>query len=133
MDFGKGVFAEAGGFQTLAETNFAGNRVAMVVMRHNFEQFLFRKSGIPLVRDIPFALLLHGGAFWTDFVGVTRDPLNATLATAPSAYVELGFGFANLTPMLRPFNFAVLFSWQLSSYATEQFELRIGVPAIGGG
>ena len=133
VDFGKGVFAEDGGFHTLAETNFAGNRAAMVVMRHNFEQSLFRKSGIPLVRDIPFALLVHGAAFWTDFIGVTRDPLNTTLSTAPSAYVELGFGLGNLTPMLRPFNFEVWFSWQLSSFATERFEFRIGMPAIGGG
>jgi hypothetical protein len=48
--------------------------------------------------------------------------------TASTPYIELGFGFGNLTPWFTPINLGVYFSWQVSSYDTDVFSFRIGVP-----
>ena len=45
-----------------------------------------------------------------------------------TAFSEAGFGLANLTPFISPFNFGVYFTWQLSHHDTRRFELRIGIP-----
>ena len=131
MDFGNGVFLQRGGFNTMNERNFSGNRAAMIVVNHNFDQQLFRMSRLPLIRDLPVTLSVHGGAFWTDFVNHTPNPGDDMVLTAPTAYWELGFAIGNLTPMLAPFNFAAGFSWQLSSYDTSRFRFAIGVPTPG--
>ncbi len=131
VDFGRGAFVQPNSFTTMNETNFSGNRAAMVYLNHNFDQQLFRRSRIPLLREIPFTVSVHGGVFWTDFVDHTANPSDADVHTAPSAYSEIGFGIGNLTPMIAPFNFAVSFTWQLSSYETDRFEFRLGVPTPG--
>jgi hypothetical protein len=128
VDFGKGAFFEEGGFSTMHEVNFFGNRAAMIVVSHNFDRLLFQKSGIPLIERLPFTLAIHGGVFWTGFVDHIEHPGDDVLATAPTAYSEVGFGIGNLTPFISPLNLAIYFSWQLSSYQTEGFKFRIGVP-----
>ncbi len=128
IDFGNEVFFEQGGFNTMAERNFAGNRAAYVFLTHDFDQQLFRQSRIPLIKQLPFTLSVHGGAFWSSFVNHTPNPGDAGILTAPSAYTELGFGLGNLTPWFAPFNFSVWFTWQLSSYNTDRFEFSFGIP-----
>ena len=129
VDFGNGVFFEGRGFNTLNESNFSGNRAGSFFITHDFDQQLFRKSHVPLVRDIPFTVSVHGGAFWTDFVDHVPNPGDADILTATSAYGEVGFGVGNLTPMISPFNFTAWFTWQVSSFETDRFVFRIGVPA----
>ena len=128
VDYGTGQLFEAYGFNTLGERNFVGDRIAMVLLSHDFDRLLFRKTGLPLVRDIPFTLTVFGKAFWSD-VDLEPGSVNPyPLLMAPSAYTEVGFGLGNLTPMIAPFNFGVFFSWQLSDYATDKFEFRFGIP-----
>lgn len=128
VDFGMEVLAvEGSGFSTLSRTNYYGNRAAMVTIRHDFDRLLFTRSGLPLIRDLPFTLTLHGGLFWTDFVHHVPNPADTTLATAPTPYSEAGFSLGNLTPFLAPFNLSARFSWQLSSHATRRFRFAIGI------
>jgi hypothetical protein len=126
VDFGKGAFFEAGGFNTLNETNYVGDRAAMLILRHNFDRLLFRK--LPLLEYVPFTLLVHGGVFWTEFATVTPDGAYGIYPTATRAFTEAGFGLANLTPFISPFNFGVYLTWQLSDHGTQRFEFRIGIP-----
>ena len=114
----------------MAERNFAGNRAAYFFVSHDFDQQLFRQSRIPLLKDLPFTLSVHGGAFWSDFVDHTPNPGDAAILTAPSAYSELGFGLGNLTPWLAPFNFSLWFTWQMSDYDTDRFEFSFGIPGL---
>jgi hypothetical protein len=118
---------QGGGFNTLAGNNFAGTRAAMITVQHDFERLLFAKSGVPLLKDVPFTLSLHGGAFWTDFGGHAANPGDSLLVAAPHAYTELGFGLGNLTPFLAPLNFAAHFTWQLSSYPTSRFTFALSL------
>ena len=127
VDFGMQTATfQANGFNTLGDTNYSGNRAAMLTVRHDFDRLLFVKSGLPLVRSLPFTLSIHGGAFWTDFIDHHAYPADLLLTTAPRPYSELGFGLGNLTPFLSPFNLAAHFTWQLSSYPTHRFRFGLG-------
>jgi hypothetical protein len=128
VDFGmRALTFQGSGFNTMRDSNFAGTRAAMIAVRHDFDRLLFTKSGLPLVRNLPFTLSIHGGAFWTDFVGHTPAPGEVLLQTARTPYSELGFGLGNLTPFLSPFNFAAHFTWQLSAYPTHRFQFGLGL------
>jgi hypothetical protein len=128
VDFGMDFLAvEGSGFRTLSRTNYYGNRAAVVTVRHDFDRLLFSRSGLPLIRDLPFTLTLNAGMFWTEFVQHASSPADSMLATAPTPYTEVGFWLGNLTPFLSPFNLSASFSWQLSSYATRRFRFGLGI------
>ena len=128
VDFGMDFLAvEGSGFHTLSRTNYYGNRAVVVTVRHDFDRLLFARSGLPLIRKLPFTLSVQGGMFWTDFVAHAPYPSDTMLATAPTPYTELGFSLGNLTPFLSPFNLSASFAWQLSSYDTRRFRFGIGL------
>jgi len=111
------------GFQTLDTVNFSGSRVLKITAQQDFGRRLFGKSGLPLVKKIPFTVAVHGGVFWADFIGHSYQPGDDSAATAHHAYSELGFSLGNLTPFLAPFNLRLGFTWQLSDYPTNRFAL----------
>jgi hypothetical protein len=127
MDFGNGVFNETDGYITLNEHNFCGSRALAVHLSHQFKRRLFVASGLPLIKDIPLWLSVHGGAFWTDFRNHPAQPGDDQVLTAPTPYSELGFGVGNLTPFMMPFNLAVYFTWQLSDYETSDWLIGVGL------
>lgn len=120
------AFAESG-FFTLDQNNFGGSRALVVSAQHNFRRRLFVASGIPLVKNIPLWLSVHGGAFWTDFKNHTLVDGDEAVRLAGKPYRELGFGLGNLTPFLMPLNLALKFSWQLSDYDTSDFMVTFDI------
>jgi len=127
VDYGYGMLSNTDGFGTLNENNFGGNRALTVHINHDFRRTLFVASGLPLVRDIPFWLSVHGGAFWTEFRNHPYQSGDEQTPTAKSPYREIGFGLGNLTPFLAPFNLACYFTWQLSDYETSDFSIGLGI------
>jgi hypothetical protein len=128
VDFGMQTLTyQQNGFNTLRETNYTGTRGALLAFRHDFDRLLFAKSGLPLVRQLPFTFSLHGGVFWTDFINHVPNPVDTLFTTARKPYTELGFGLGNLTPFLSPINLAVHFTWQLSAYPTNGFRFGFGL------
>lgn len=127
IDFQDEIFVGSHGFRTLSENNFAGSRAFAVSANHNFGHILFYKSGLPLIKNIPFTLSVHGSALWSEIENRSSVPNNNFIFTAPKAYTELGFGLANLTPFINPFNFSVSFTWQLSDYNTSHFSWQFGI------
>ena len=123
VDFGmKGLLTfQDQGFNTLSESNFGGTRAALMVVRHDFDRLLFAKSRIPLVRDLPITLSIHGGVFWTDFKNHPPAPGDSLPHTGSTPFSELGFGLGNLTPFLSPLNMAAYFTWNLSPYRTGPY------------
>jgi len=122
VDFHDPNFFKAAGFNTVHETGFAGDRAATVYAVHDFGPYMFRNTGIGLLKKIPFGLTAHGGAMWTEF---KREPTcyDVSICIAPTAYTEIGFGFDNLTPFLMPFNLALNFTWRLSNHNTRSFTI----------
>jgi len=111
-------------FSTLQATTVSAPRLAMVAYQHDFDRLLFTKSGLPLVRDLPFTLTIRGAMFWTDFAG---GPVPPFLPRGP--YREAGFTVGNLLPFLGIFNPTARFSWQLhpAPVTPFRFSLSLGV------
>jgi hypothetical protein len=127
VDFGMQTLTyQRNGFNTLRETNYTGTRGALLAFRHDFDRLLFAKSGLPVIRRLPFTFSLHGGVFWTDFINHLPNPGDTLFTTARKPYTELGFGLGNLTPFLSPLNVAAHFTWQLSGYPTNRFRFGFG-------
>jgi hypothetical protein len=122
VDFGAGLLEGETYFKTLGETNFSGSRALSAYANHDFGHVLFRKSGLPLVKDIPFTLSIHGGAFWTDFRGHPAQPGDSDVRLARKSYSEVGFGLGRITPL----HLRLYFTWQLSDYSTNSFSWTIG-------
>ncbi len=127
VDHSDPVFARALSFKTLDNDNFHGDEILALYVRHSFENRIFRRSGIPLIKSLPFEFGIHGGAFWTDLDigGSSMDDLGYPLAR--TAYSEAGFTLSNLTPFLMPFNLATTFTWRLSQHDTPHFAWHIGM------
>ncbi len=115
------------GFQTLGDNLFYGNRVFMVHATHEFGKRLFRRSGLPLIKKLPFTIGIHGGAFWTEFRNHPSQVGDAKLKFARTPYGEVGFSVGNLTPFIWPLNLALYFTWQVSDYDTNQFTILLGI------
>ena len=122
---------QASPFSTLTDSNFTGSRAAAFAVEHDFDRLLFARSRVPGVRDIPYTLSVRAGIFWSELGPSAFFPAQATsnagtgYDVARRPYEEAGFTIGNLTPFLSPFNFALRFAWQLSSYPTNRF--RVGV------
>jgi hypothetical protein len=116
---------EGGGLHTLGDSTFSGNRAAMITVRHDFDRLLFARSGLPLIRELPFTFSVHAAIFWTRFVDHGAIPGDALLHTAPTAYREAGFGVGNLTPFLAPLNVEARCTWQLSAYRTRRSQFGV--------
>lgn len=121
IDFQDPDFFRRRGFNTVAESNFGGDRAASVYLSHDFGHFTFRNSGIGFLKKLPVGLKIYGGAFWTEFRNHPAYPGNEDIRMALRPYTEIGFGLTNLTPFLSPFNLAFHFTWQLSPYDTERY------------
>ncbi len=123
-----GVLAgEEAAFMTMGDSRFSGDRTGYFYVNHDFGQYLFKKSGLPGIKKIPFTLSVYGGAFWTKFHNGEAFEDGEEVLVAERPYTELGFCVGNLTPFLSVFNFGLYFTWQLSDYDTNKFVTRIGI------
>ncbi len=117
VDFGSQVVNGLTAMHTLSDSNYVGDRAALIYAAHDFGTRLFKASGLPLIKKIPFSLDIHGGACWTEFrnqaVADTQRRMNVT----PKAYSELGFGLGNILPL----GIVMDFTWQLSHHHTNGF------------
>jgi len=123
VDHSDVVFGGGLPFLTLSRKNFAGNRAAVAYGTHDFGTLLFRESGIPLVKDIPFSLKLRGGVFWTEFEQHTSQPGDDLVLTAPKMYSEVGFGLGNLPPI----PWTLYSTWQISDYDTWDWSIGFSI------
>ena len=118
MDYNANMFDDAMIFHTLVETNFTGANILSAYYTHDFDRLLFRKSGIPLIKDIPLSLSLYGGIFVTNFDKNSINQFPLPNYTGNTPYSEIGFGIGRL-PLLMKF----YFTWQISDYDTERFTI----------
>ncbi len=125
IDFGDEVFGSSLVFKTLNEKGFSGDRAAMLYANHDFGVRIWQRSGIPLIKDIPFSLGVHGGVFVTDFDDPSMMPVvpegrKSYMQTAQRPYREAGFSIGRLPPL----SLRLFFTWQLSDYDTPSFSVR---------
>ncbi|UCG60349.1 MAG: carboxypeptidase-like regulatory domain-containing protein [Candidatus Zixiibacteriota bacterium] len=125
VDFGSGVFDHRLNFHTLGEINFSGSRTLAIYAIHDFERKLFQKTGIPVIKDLPFTLAVYGGVFWTDLKGNPTQPGDEQILVATKPYSEIGFSMGRLIPWGFLRGFSLNFSWQISEYYTHVFALGL--------
>ena len=123
VDFGHGVLFGDMSFKTLGESSFSGDRAVMAYVFHDFGRYIFRKSGLPLVKHIPLSLGLFGGVFCTEFRNRGSLPGADRVLIAERAYKEIGFQIGRIPPL----SFKLNFTWQLSDYNTRDFTFSVGM------
>ncbi len=122
VDFGSGPLTHNLYFKTLPDTNYVGDRAAAFYITHDFGRYLFAKSGIPLIRDIPFSLGVFYGAFWTEQRNPTGAWNSVVYAEAKKPFSEIGFHIGRIPPL----NFKAYFAWNLSDYDSRRFTVSLG-------
>jgi len=123
QDFGEGFMISRLRFKTLGNKTFLGDRAVSFYVDHNFGRTLFMKSGIPLVKDIPFSLGVHGGGFLTRFEHQPGIFYDEHYLAAKNWYREFGFSITGITI----FDIGVYFTWQLSDYNTNDFSVNMNM------
>ena len=122
VDFGGRIFAEATEVKTLHETNFVGTRAIDVYLAHNFGRKLFKKTSLPVIRSLPFSLIIYGGMFLMELPDGTAALPGREINQAQKAYREVGFGLGDMTVL----GITAYFTWQLSDYDTDRFAFKVG-------
>jgi hypothetical protein len=122
VDFTYDLLGEGMFYRTVGERNFSGNRVAAWYASNNFGAWFFRKSGLPLIKELPLSVILYGGMFWTDFHNHLSSPGDEEMSTASRPYSEIGFGIGRIPPL----SSKLTFTWQLSHYDTRRFSWGFG-------
>lgn len=127
VDHGTDLFGlERIGFNNLGDTLFAGNRIWAVTAIHEFGRLPLAASGIPVVRDLPVRVSVHGGAFQTHWRHRSgARPPGAQDAT-DRVFGEVGLRFDGLTPFLAPFDLTVAITRQLSAFPTKTWSVGFG-------
>jgi hypothetical protein len=122
---------EGGGFNTIGDTSFAGNRVAMLSVRHDFDRLLFAESGLPVLRRLPFTFSIYAAAFAIGFAYHDPVPGDSAFRTTAVPYTEAGFIVGHLMPFLAPLTVGAQFTWQLSSQAQATRRFQFGLNLTG--
>ena len=116
---------QGSGFHTLGDSSYAGNRIAMLSIRHDFDQLLFAESGLPLLRRLPFTLSIYAATFDIRFAYHDPVPGDSVFRATTTPYVEAGFVLGNLLPFVRPLNVGAQFTWQLSAQSERRFQFGL--------
>ena len=122
VDYAYKIFGDEMFFRTVGNKNFIGNRIAAIYLSHNFGCWCFKKSGLPLIKEIPLSLSIYGSAFYTDFKDHIVSPDDSIIGTASKWYREIGFSLGRIPPLYSRLDF----TWQLSNYDTNRFSISIG-------
>jgi hypothetical protein len=125
VDFTYKFLGEDMFYKTVGGCNFLGDHAAAWYLSNNFGHWIFRKSGLPLIEDIPLSISVYGGMFWTDFRNHSARPVDDAVRTATQPYSEIGFSLGRI--QIPPVSYKLTFTWQLSDYDTNRFAFGLGV------
>lgn len=122
FDYSGLVFSQPISFKTMRENSFEGNKAGVIYIHHDFGRNLFEWSQIPKIKDIPFSIGIHGGAFWASHENANNVQMVSYHGVAEKAYYEIGFSIGRITAL----RYRLYFTWQLSDYETEKFAITLG-------
>ena len=116
---------QGSGFRTLDDSSFAGNRIAMLSVRHDFDQLLFAESGLPLVRRLPFTLSIYAATFDLRFA-YHEAPFRATacFARRRRRMSRRASSWGTCCHSCAPLNVGAQFTWQLSAQSERRFQFE---------
>ena len=103
--------ADPGRFRTLGFREFGGDRRVTALFTYDLRDWLFRASGIPLLKDSGIGLELFASGGWTTMTGATRALQRVPVVEAKTPFWEAGFGLGNIFGLFR-----VDFGWRLNHF-----------------
>ncbi|MDT8323427.1 MAG: DUF5686 family protein [Bacteroidota bacterium] len=110
-------------FRTLGFREFGGDRRVTAYFSHNFRDWLFRASRIPLLKDSGWSLRLFASGGWTQMSPETRALQPVDVRETGPVFWEAGFSIENIFAIFR-FELA----WRLNHYRDEEnFYIGIGI------
>jgi hypothetical protein len=121
VDFGSQIVNGLTTLHTMSDSSFVGDRAAVIYATHDFGSRLFKASRLPLIKELPLTLDIHGGVFWTEFRNRKTALAQRAMNVSPNAYSEIGFGIGRLLPL----GLVVNMTWQLSNHNTNKFALDL--------
>lgn len=105
-------------FKTILNDNIIGKRYIGIFVENNFKNYLFNISGISLLKNVPYDLLL-----FSDF-GLISNSSNYDLRSQNKIW-EIGFGVGNILSFFR-----INFSWELFNEMQNHFNISLGTSII---
>jgi len=121
LPYGSNDLVPLGAFKTLGVKEFAGDRMAQVMLEWNLSGMFFRYVNLPIVQDLQ--LILYGGSGWSDLSPSSARIQTIGFQTAKKLFHEAGFGLGNL-----PLGFRLDFTWRLTHRHGRNFQVTLGSP-----
>jgi hypothetical protein len=119
--YGLNGIVPLGAFKTLGIKEFAGDRMAMLMMEWNLSGMFFRRINLPVIRDLQW--IIYGGSGWSDMSPSSASIQGVGFSTAKKLFHEAGFGLGNL-----PLGFRLDFTWRLTHRNGRNFLVTLGSP-----
>ncbi len=108
-----------GSLRTIVNRDYAGDRLATVLLEHNFGSLPFRTIGVPLLGSTD--LILSVGGAWTGLSEESKTVQTVPLRTTRNAITEAGFGLNRLFSLFR-----LDFTWRLTERTGNNFAVTLG-------
>jgi hypothetical protein len=121
LPYGSNDLVPLGAFKTLSVKEFAGDRMAQLMLEWNLSGTFFRYVNLPIIRDLQF--ILYGGSGWSDLSPSSARIQTVGFQTAKKLFHEAGFGLGNL-----PLGFRLDFTWRLTHRDGRNFQVTLGSP-----
>ncbi len=110
-------------FRTLGFREFGGDRRVTAYFSHNFRDWLFRASHIPLLKDSGWSLRLFASGGWTQMSPETRVLQTVDVRETGPVFWEAGFSVENILSIFR-----LELAWRLNHFRDgENFYIGLGI------
>ncbi|MGB9772575.1 MAG: DUF5686 family protein [Bacteroidota bacterium] len=108
-----------GVFKTLRVKEFAGDRVGMMMVEHNFGNLPFRAIGLPFVQSMD--LILYAGSGWTEISRKAQIIQPVAVQSTRGVFHEVGFALGKVLTFFR-----LDFTWRLTHRGADNFNITLG-------
>lgn len=113
-------------FRTLAQREFGGDRIATIMVEHDFGDQLFRWFHIPFLQSSSLSLILFGNAGWSSMREGTAALQVVPVIPAIRPFYEVGIGIDRILLALR-----LEAGWRLNHYRPgRNFFVGISTPFL---
>ena len=112
-------------FRTLRIGEIFGDEVTTLFLRHNFQDYLFKLTGIPILSTLQLQFSTHLNVALSDVSEKSRELLPVDFKNFKKPFYELGFSIAH--PLI-PLSFE--FTWKLNYLGKNNFVFGINSFAI---
>jgi hypothetical protein len=105
--------------RTISRKEFAGDRLASLILEHNFGNLPFRALSLSFMKSLD--LILFTGTAWTDLSFESKSIQPVHIQTSTKVINEIGLGFGKLFSLFR-----LDFAWRVTGNTKKDFTITLG-------